>query len=291
MRFAFIEAEKANFPVTVLCSALEVSPAGYYAWRGRPESRRRQANRELAGRIVEIHSQSRKAYGAPRITAELRRQGVAVSQKRVARLMAATGIRGRRRRRWVPRTTDSNHSFPVAPNRLDRNFHQVAPNKAWVGDITYIRTDEGWLYLATLIDLYSRKVVGWAMDDSMDRHLPLSALSMAVALRDPPPGLIHHSDRGSQYASFDYQAALREAGMVPSMSRKGNCWDNAVAESFHSTLKNELPMAFKTKVEAKRAIFEYIEVFYNRKRRHSSLAYATPHEFETQSGCGHALCA
>lgn len=291
MRFAYIDAERASYPVLVLCSVLEVTRAGYYAWRGRGVSRRQKANQDLAKRIIEIHATSRRAYGAPRILAELRGQGLSVSQKRVAKLMVANGIRARRRRRWVPKTTDSNHCLPIAPNLLDRKFQRTAPNEAWVGDITYIRTEEGWLYLATLLDLYSRKVVGWSMSATMTRYLPLAALSMAVQSRKPAPGLIHHTDRGSQYASGDYQEALRRMGMVPSMSRKGNCWDNAVAESFFSTLKNELTCAFKTKSEARRAIFEYIEVFYNRKRRHSSIGYLTPLEFEAHSGSGVHQCA
>jgi transposase InsO family protein len=180
----------------------------------------------------------------------------------------------------MPKTTDSNHRLPVAPNLLDRAFERTAPNQAWVGDITYVRTGEGWLYLATLLDLYSRKVVGWSMSDRIDRHLALGALEMATINRQPGPGLIHHTDRGTQYASGDYRNALEKHGMIASMSRKGNCWDNAVAESFFSTLKTELAGSYKSHADARRAIFEYIEVFYNRKRRHSSIGYVSPTEFE-----------
>lgn len=205
--------------------------------------------------------------------------------------MRKQGIRARRRRRWVPKTTDSNHRLPVAPNLLGRAFERTAPNQAWVGDITYVRTDEGWLYLATLLDLYSRKVVGWSMSDKIDRHLVLGALEMAALTRRPGAGLIHHTDRGSQYASADYRQALDRHGMIASMSRKGNCWDNAVAESFFSTLKTELSGAYKARQDARRAIFEYIEVFYNRKRRHSSLGYLTPSEFEDRFYSEVPLCA
>lgn len=291
MRFATIDAEKAAYPVTVLCETLEVSTSGFYAWLSRGKSSRERANEELTERIVQIHRESRGSYGCPRIQIELRYQGQRVSRKRVARLMRKQGIRVRRRRRWVPKTTDSNHSLPVAPNLLDRQFQQSAPDQAWVGDITYVRTDEGWLYLANMLDLYSRKVVGWAMSDKIDRHLVLSALNMAVHNRKPAAGLIHHTDRGSQYASIDYCKALQKHGMIPSMSRKGNCWDNAVAESFFSTLKTELSGGYRTREEARRAIFEYIEMFYNRKRRHSSIGYLTPVEFETRFNRAVPECA
>lgn len=283
MRYPLIDAEKATYPVTVLCSTLDVSRSGYYAWRGQPVSARQISDEVISNRIVEIHSKSRRTYGSPRIYAELRSEGVTISRKRVARLMRSKGIVVRRKRRFVPKTTDSNHALPVAPNILDRSFNQTAPDQAWVGDITYIRTSEGWLYLATLLDLYSRRVVGWAMSDTIDRHLVLDALKMAVVNRRPGPGLIHHTDRGSQYASGDYRKALEKHGMTVSMSRKGNCWDNAVAESFFSTLKTELSGAFETRAEARRGIFEYIEVFYNRQRRHSSIGYLSPVEFEERA--------
>lgn len=275
-----IDAEKAEYSITILCKALDVTRSGYYAWLGRGKSSRQCTNEELSERIAEIHKTSRCTYGCPRIQAELKSQGHRVSRRRVARLMRQQGIRVRRRKRWVPRTTDSHHKLPVAPNLLDREFERTAPNQAWVGDITYVRTDEGWLYLATLLDLYSRKVVGWSMSDKIDRQLVLRALEMATINRRPGVGLIHHTDRGSQYASGDYRQALEQNGMLASMSRKGNCWDNAVAESFFSTLKTELSGPYKSHAEARRAIFEYIEVFYNRKRRHSSIGYLTPSEFE-----------
>lgn len=286
-----MDAEKAVYPVTVLCETFGVSASGYYAWIRRDKSSRERTNEALSERIVQIHKESRGTYGCPRIQVELSVQGYQVSRKRVARLMKNQGIRVRKRRRWVPKTTDSNHTLPVAPNLLDRNFLRSAPDQAWVGDITYVRTDEGWLYLATMLDLYSRKVVGWSMSDKIDRHLVLKALDMAVLNRKPGAGLIHHTDRGSQYASHDYRKALESQGMLPSMSRKGNCWDNAVAESFFSTLKTELSGGYKTHDEARRAIFEYVEVFYNRKRRHSSIGYLTPIEFESRFKREETRCA
>jgi transposase InsO family protein len=286
-----VDAEKAVYPVKVLCEALEVTRSGYYAWLRRGKSSWERANDELSEKIVEIHKESRGTYGCPRIQVELRHQGFRVSRKRVGRLMRMKGIKVRKRRAWAPKTTDSAHALPVAPNLLDREFEQTAPNQAWVGDITYVRTDEGWLYLATLLDLYSRKVVGWSMSDRIDRILALNALEMAVLNRKPGAGLIHHTDRGSQYASHDYRKALEGHGMVASMSRKGNCWDNAVAESFFSTLKAEVSGGYRTREEARRAIFEYIEVFYNRKRRHSSIGYLTPNEFEARFSRTEPQCA
>lgn len=286
-----IEAEKADYSVSLLCRALNVTRSGYYAWLRRGQSSWERTNEELSGQIVAIHKESRGTYGCPRIRAELKHQGHQVSRKRVARLMKERGIRARKRRRWVPRTTDSRHGLPVAPNLLDREFIRSAPDQAWVGDITYIRTDEGWLYLATLLDLYSRKVVGWSMSANIDRHLALGALEMATLARSPGPGLIHHTDRGTQYASSDYRQALERHGMVASMSRKGNCWDNAVAESFFSTLKTDLAGTYKSHADARRAIFEYIEVFYNRKRRHSTIDYHTPVEFEGKFKMQVSQCA
>jgi transposase InsO family protein len=286
-----IDAEKAAYPVIVLCRALGVTRQGYYAWLKRDKSSRQRTNEELSVRIVEIFKENRGTYGCPRIQATLRSQGHRVSRQRVARLMRQQGLRARRRKRWTPKTTDSNHRLPVAPNLLDRVFERTAPNQAWVGDITYVRTDEGWLYLATLLDLYSRKVVGWSMSDRIDRRLALSALEMATINRQPGPGLIHHTDRGTQYASGDYRKALEKHGMIASMSRKGNCWDNAVAESFFSTLKTELAGSYKSHADARRAIFEYIEVFYNRKRRHSSIGYVSPTEFEERFNSEIPQCA
>jgi putative transposase len=256
-----------------------VSRSGYYAWAKRPESERDKSERALSVEVAAVHQESRSRYGSPRVHAELRARGRRVSRKRVARLMRQQGLRARPRRRFV-RTTDSAHSQPVAPNTLDRKFEPDTPNSTWAGDITYVWTGEGWLYLAVLLDLFSRKVVGWAMSEKIDRALVLSALDMALLGR-PAPAL-HHSDRGSQYASEDYRRLLEQREIACSMSRKGNCWDNAVVESFFSTLKQELvyPCVFKTRQEAKLALFEYMEVFYNRKRRHSSLGYLSPAEYE-----------
>lgn len=281
MRFAYIQAKKASYPVALLCRVLEVSRAGYYAWEGREVSARQKANAALAERIRQVHQDSRRTYGSPRVRAELKAQGQQVGRHRVARLMREAGLRARRRRRFVP-TTDSKHGLPVATNVLARDFNPPQPDRVWATDITYVPTREGWLYLAVVLDLFSRRVIGWAMDSSIDRHLVLSALDMALRGRSPPEGLLHHSDRGSQYASEDYQRALAERGIRCSMSRKGNCWDNAVVESFFSTLKTELvhEMDFLTREAAKSALFEFIEVFYNRKRRHSSLGYVSPAEFE-----------
>lgn len=282
MKFAFIKAQKAEFPVEMMCEHLDVSRSGYYAWCHRGPSVRRQQDHALAEKIQQIHSQSRGTYGRPRVHAALRSQGVRASSKRVQRLMKQRGLHARRPRRYRS-TTDSGHALPVAPNVLARAFWAQAPNEAWVGDITFIPTAQGWLYLCVLLDLFSRRVIGWSMSDTIDRHLCLSALQMALVNRQPPPGLVHHTDRGSQYASDEYQAALLTLGFVGSMSRKGNCWDNAVAESFFATLKTELcnPRRFATRAEARQAIFEYIEVFYNRERLHSSLDYRSPTEYES----------
>lgn len=279
MKFDFIHAKKACFPVAALCEQLGVSRSGYYAWAKRPESERDKSDRALSVEVAAVHQESRSRYGSPRVHAELRSRGRRVARKRVARLMRQQGLRARPRRRFV-RTTDSAHSHPVAPNTLDRKFEPTQPNCAWAGDITYVWTAEGWLYLAVVLDLFSRKVVGWAMSEKIDRELALSALNMALLGR-PAPAL-HHSDRGSQYASEDYRRLLEQRGITCSMSRKGNCWDNAVVESFFSSLKQELVYltTFKTRQEAKQALFEYIEVFYNRKRRHSSLGYLSPVEYE-----------
>ncbi len=281
MRFTAIQEEKANYPVAMLCRVLEVSRAGYYAWEGRETSARQKADAALVERIRQVHESSRRTYGSPRVRAELKAQGQRVGRHRVARLMRRAGLRARRRRRFV-HTTDSKHGLPVAPNVLARDFNPPAPDRAWATDITYVPTREGWLYLAVVLDLFSRRVIGWAMDSRIDRHLVLSALDMALKSRRPPAGLVHHSDRGSQYACADYQRALAARGIRCSMSRKGNCWDNAVVESFFSTLKTELvhDRDFPTRESAKAALFEFIEVFYNRQRRHSALGYVSPVEFE-----------
>ncbi len=281
MKFEFIEAEKASFPVAFMCRHLGVSRAGFYAWRERPPSLRELDDERLLALIRAIHDESKGRYGSPRVRRELAAKGVHASKHRVARLMQENGLRGRRRRRFR-HTTDSNHALPVAPNTLAQDFTVDAPNRVWVTDITYIPTREGWLYLAAILDRYSRRVVGWSMSDRITRQLTLDALAMALRARAPDTGLLHHSDRGSQYASADYQAALAAAGIACSMSRKGNCYDNAVAESFFATLKTELvhDADWATRAEARSAIFEYLEVFYNRRRRHSSIGYVSPEEFE-----------
>jgi transposase InsO family protein len=279
--FEFIDAEKAQYPIGILCEALDVSRPGYYAHTRRPQSTHATRDITLGAKIAAIHAQSDKRYGSPRVHDELRDEGEHVSRKRVARIMKEQDLRGKRRKRFRV-TTMSEHDMPIAPNLLDRDFTASAPNQKWVGDITYIWTRQGWLYLAVLIDLFSRRVVGWAMGDTLATELPLRALHMAIQTRRPPRGLIHHTDRGCQYASAEYRAVLEQHGIVASMSRKGNCWDNAVAESFFATLKTELvrDLDLLTHEHAKREVFAYIEGFYNRRRRHSSLGYATPDKVE-----------
>ncbi len=281
MKFAFIAAEKAWAPVSVLCKMLEVSRSGFYASQERGPSVRAVEDEKLAVAVAVAHKVGRGAYGSPRVHEELKADGVAVSRKRVARIMSELGLEGRRKRPFKA-TTDSKHDLPVAENVLDRKFQAAAPDIAWVTDITYVWTAEGWLYVAAILDLFSRRVVGLAMSEHIDRALVLEALRNAVGRRVPNAGLLHHSDRGSQYASGDYQDALDGLGVVCSMSRKGNCWDNAVAESFFATLKNELVYTrrFATRAEAREAIFEFVEVFYNRHRRHSTIGYVSPMEFE-----------
>ena len=284
MRFAFIAAEKATYPVRVLCRTLVVSRAGFYAWHTRPPAARTQANQQLGVEIEAIHAESRQCYGSPRVHAELRDRGHRLGRKRVARLMRQHGLCGRRRRRFRV-TTDSNHPLPVARNVLARQFTVAAPDTAWVTDITYLWTREGWLYLAVILDLFSRAVVGWAMSAQITtQHLTLPALTMALGRRRPAPGLLHHSDRGSQYASTEYQRVLKARGIVGSMSRRGNCWDNAVAESFFATLKIELAhdADWATRADARGDVFEYLEGFYNGQRRHSALGYLSPLTFERQ---------
>lgn len=285
MRFAFIAEEKAAFPVRLLCRTLQVSRAGFYAWQGRPPAPRARADDRLGLEIAAIHAESRQRYGSPRVHAELADRGCRTSRKRVARLMRARGLAARRRRQFRV-TTHSRHAFPVAPNVLARQFDRLQPDRAWVTDITYIPTGEGWLYLAVLLDLCSRLAVGWAMSDRITDDLTLDALGMALARRRPPQGLLHHSDRGSQYASGDYQRLLAQHGIVSSMSRRGNCWDNAVAESFFATIKVELvhDAAWATRAAARAELVEYLEVFYNGQRRHSALGYLSPRAFERQRG-------
>lgn len=261
-----------------------MSKSGYYAWCNRPRSARSQENERLSQQIATLHQESRQTYGAPRIHAALNSRGFQVGRHRVARLMSQLGICVRPKRRFKT-TTNSNHSLPIAANVLGRNFSETEPDKAWVADITYIPTCQGWLYLAVIIDLFSRRVVGWSMAEHMRVDLVLSALQAALGHRVPATsGLLFHSDRGSQYASGDYRDALQAAGITCSMSRKGNCWDNAVAESFFGTLKTELihAQSFITREVAKTVIVEWIEVFYNRQRIHSMLNYFSPVQFEQQ---------
>jgi len=281
VRFAFIAAEKATFPVRLLCRTLRVSRAGFYAWQTRPPALRTRADERLGLEIAAIHAESRQRYGSPRIHAELADRGCRTSRKRVARLMRVRGLAARRRRQFRV-TTQSHHRFPIAPNVLARQFERAQPDQAWVTDITYIPTGEGWLYLAVILDLCSRFAVGWAMSDRITDDLTLNALGMALARRRPPQGLLHHSDRGSQYASGDYQQALAQHRIVCSMSRRGDCWDNAVAESFFATLKVELvhDATWATRATARTDLFEYLELFYNGQRRHSALGFLSPRAFE-----------
>jgi transposase InsO family protein len=281
MKFRFIRDHREDFPVRLMCRVLDVSSSGFYDWLERPESPRAVENRALVAKIQAIHGDSRRTYGSPRVHASLQDAGYRIGRNRVARLMRDNAIRARTKRKFRV-TTDSRHDHPVAPNRLDRQFEVAAPNTVWVADISYIPTREGWLYLAVVLDLFSRQVVGWAMDQQMPQELTLAALDMAIQRRRPLPGCMHHSDRGSQYAAGDYQKQLAKYGMVCSMSRKGNCWDNAPMESFFHSLKTEQVhhCDYQTRDEARRDIFEYIEVFYNRQRRHSTLGYLSPAQFE-----------
>lgn len=285
-KYAAITAHQARFPVRLMCRALGVSVGGYYAARRRPASARAQADERLLVQVRAAHRKSRGRYGAPRVHEELKTEGIATSEKRIARLMREDGLVARGKRRFVV-TTDSRHTEPVAPNLLARCFDLAAhptPDRAWVGDMTYVPTREGWLYLAVQLDLATRRVVGWATGPTLDTALPLTALRRALAERRPTTRLIAHSDRGSQYASREYRAVLVAHGAVQSMSRKGDCWDNAVAESFFSTLEYELlaDADFHSRHEAQRAIFEFIEVWYNRQRRHSTLGYVSPVQYERQ---------
>lgn len=284
MRYQFIRDHREQYRLDVMCRVLEVSVSGYHSWRRRPISKRTQQDALLEQRIRDTHQRSKGRYGAPRVHAELRAEGLRVSRKRVARLMRLGGLRAKGKRRWV-QTTHSSHTMPVCPNLLARQFEVQQPNQVWASDLTFLPTREGWLYLAVTLDLHSRAVVGYAMDTQMPATLPLAALQMAARRRLPSPGLVHHSDRGSQYASGLFQAELARMRARGSMSRKGDCWDNAVVESFFSSLKRELmdENIFETREVARQAVFEFIEVFYNRQRRHSTLGYLTPHEFERQA--------
>jgi putative transposase len=283
VKFSFVRAEKASFPLSVLCRVLGVSRQGYYAYAHRPPSRRVVAEAELCDVIGRVFAESRKTYGSPRVLRELRARGLCTSKRRVERAMRGMGLRpvGPRRRM---RTTIRDASHPVAPNVLARDFGATRPNERWVTDITYVWTDEGWAYVATILDLFSRAVVGWSIDVTATTRLPLTALENAVRRRKPDAGLLHHSDRGCQYTSAEYRQRLRSLGITVSMSRKGNCWDNAVAESFFATLKTELVHRFRWRnlEHLRAALFDYVEVFYNRRRLHSSLDYRTPAAVEQE---------
>ena len=280
MRFRWIDTQKAFYPLALLCRLLRVSRSGYYAWKHRPPSKRVQQRAQLDAKVRAVHAASRGTYGAPRVHAQLRRERP-VSRKTVARSMRRQGLFAHAPRRFR-KTTDSNHAAPIAPNVLQRDFTAQAPNVKWAGDITYIETACGWLYLAVVLDLYSRRVVGWAAAPHLRAELPIAALRMALGRRGAPETVLHHSDRGCQYASRAYRAAL-PLGAPVSMSRRGNCWDNAPVESFFATLKKELVhrRRFGTHAEARYAICEYIELFYNPVRLHSSLDYRSPAEYET----------
>jgi transposase InsO family protein len=282
VKFAFIHAEKASFPVAALCRLLGVSRQGYYAFASRPPSSRLADDQALHERLRALHAESRGTYGSPRLHAALRAQGLHVGKRRIERALRALGLQTRTRRRYRV-TTNANPAHLAAPNTLARSFSASRPDERWVTDITYVWTDEGWCYVAVILDLFSRAVVGWALDASLSTRLPLVALDMAVRRRRPRAGLLHHSDRGCQYTSAVYRAELKALGVVVSMSRKGNCWDNSVAESFFATLKTELihNQPWSSRLDLRAAIFDYIEVFYNRRRLHSTLGYKTPAQVES----------
>lgn len=285
MKYTFIAAHTEEYQIRRMCHALEVQRSGYYAWRRRTPSTRAQANEALLELIREEHEASRKTYGSPRIQIVLRRKGIACGKNRVARLMRLHGIVAQKRHKWHPTTTQRQPGVVPAPNLLNQDFTAPAPNRKWVSDFTYIDTAEGWLYLAAVLDLFSRKVVGWAMTERMDTELVEAAWQMAWLGRRPAPGLLHHSDQGSQYTSAAYQRSLTTSLAELSMSRVGNCYDNAVIESFFGTLKTECVTGqFATRALARTSIFEYIEVWYNRQRLHSTLGYLSPVEFERSTG-------
>ncbi len=281
MRFRLIDAAKKEFPVQRLCKVLDVSASGYFAWKDRPASPRQRADMVLLAHVRSAFALSNETYGSPRMVHELLDNGLAVGRRRVARLMRENGLKARQKRRFK-RTTDSLHAFPVAPNLLDQDFTATGPNQKWGSDISYVWTREGWLYLAVVIDLFARRVVGWATSDRLHKELALSALRRAIAIRRPPAGLIHHADRGGQYCAIEYQAELRRHGVLISMSGKGNCYDNAMVEAFFKTLKAELiwRTVFQSRAEATAAIGRYIDAFYNPVRRHSALDFKSPLQFE-----------
>jgi transposase InsO family protein len=281
MKFAFIHVEKAQFAVAALCRILGVTRQGYYAFASREASAHTRSEAELQTRVRRVYAESDGRYGSPRVHQQLRQEGLSVGKRRIERAMRGMGLSARRPRCFRV-TTIANPFHPVVPNVLNRDFQATRPDQRWVTDISYIWTDEGWCYLAVILDLFSRSVAGWAIDTSLSTRLPLAALDMAVRRRNPQPGLLHHSDRGCQYTSAEYRSALDELGVTVSMSRRGNCWDNAVAESFFATIKTELinRRRWSSRLELRCSVFEYIEVFYNRRRLHSSIGYKTPADAE-----------
>ena len=284
MRFAFIAKNEGLLPIKRLCQIMDVSPRGYRAWKARPMSKAQRADMVVLAHIREQFALSLGSYGRPRMAEELRELGLAVGERKVGRLMRENAIAVKRNKKFKA-TTDSNHSFNIAPNLLDRDFFAERPNQKWAGDISYVWTREGWLYLAVIIDLHSRRVIGWAVSSRMKRDLAIRALKMAIALRNPSRGCIHHTDRGSQYCSHDYQKLLRQHGFKVSMSGKGSCYDNAVVETFFKTIKAELlwQQSWQTRRAAEMAIFEYINGFYNPRRRHSALGWKSPLAFEAKA--------
>jgi putative transposase len=281
LRFSFIDNEKKAYPLNVLCKVMQVSRSGYYHWKRRGPSTREQERAQLIPKVRGLHQESKATYGSRRMSQELKALGFRCGKHKAGTLMKLAGVAAKQRKRFKA-TTDSNHQLPVAPNLLNRRFSVTTPNCVWVGDITYIWTSEGWLYLAVVIDLYSRRIVGWSMNNCISRQLVMDALIMAIWRRKPSRGLIFHSDRGSQYCSHDFQKLLKNHGILSSMSRKGDCWDNAVAESFFGSLKIEqvFGMRYLSRSTARQDIVDYIEMFYNSRRRHSSLGYMNPMEFE-----------
>jgi transposase InsO family protein len=282
VKYAWIKAHREEFEVVAMCRVLEVSPSGFYAWCERGPSARELRRGELLNEIKRVHAESRGIYGSPRVFKELEAKGIKGSENSIAKLMNRAEIRSKTVKKFVPQTTDSKHAHPVTENVLERKFEAAEPDRKWVGDITYIQTGEGWLYVAAVLDLCTRMVVGWSMAEHLRSSLVEDALKMAVARRQPEAGLLHHTDRGSQYACGEYRELLAAQGFVCSMSRSGNCYDNAAMESFWGTLKTELVYheRYATREEARLSIFEYIEVFYNRVRRHSSIGYVSPEAFE-----------
>lgn len=281
MKYQFISEYRPAFPVKKMCLILEVSRGGYYKWEQREPSKRKKENKMLLDKIKGIHKKTKKRYGSPRITQELRKEGLLCGKNRVADLMRKNNIQAKAKKKFKA-TTNSKHNYPIAPNLLEQQFIAQGPNKVWASDITYIWTREGWLYLAAILDIWSRKIVGWAMGERQTKELVIGALKQAIGRRPVKKGIIHHSDRGSQYASTEYSKMLKKHGFQQSMSKKGDCYDNAIMETFFHTLKTELIYweHYKTRSEAKKSIFEYIEMFYNRERLHSSLDYNSPEDYE-----------